>query len=564
MSTNRPLVDAALGQLRPYLLLALLLSVFIALLTLAPIGYMREVYGPVVTARSEATLAWVTLLLVGALAMAACLDWVRQRVQSAAATRLSALLSEKVFDASFRANLMALPGARLALSDFRTVRNFISSPTAAVILDAPMGLMLLGLIFAIHPVMGLLSLAGGVLSIVISLLTERAVRPVMANAVEKSQLASHYAADASKNAEAILAMGMGPSVQGRWQLIQNEYLKLQANATNKQGIGSAMTRSVMLIQGSAILGLGTALTLAGVLSPAAGGMLIVAKLIGAIAMRPMMQLITSWKQVSTARDALERLRTFMTKIPTPEAGMSLPAPRGLLELKGATVMAPATKQTILVDQTFTVNPGQVLAVIGPSGSGKSSLARLITGIWAPRLGEVRLDGVSVSQWPKAELGPHVGFLPQDIELFDGTVAENIARFNEPDPAMLARAVELTGLANLLADLPEGLHTQLGDDGARLSGGQRQRIGLARAFYGDPQLLVLDEPNANLDAQGDDALAAAIQGARARGTTIVLITHRKEILSLADLLLVLKDGRPVVFGPMERVLAQLAERGQGPA
>jgi ATP-binding cassette subfamily C exporter for protease/lipase len=359
-------------------------------------------------------------------------------------------------------------------------------------------------------------------------------------------------------------MGMGPSVQGRWQLIQNEYLKLQANATNKQGIGSAMTRSVMLIQGSAILGLGTALTLAGVLSPAAGGMLIVAKLIGAIAMRPMMQLITSWKQVSTARDALERLRTFMTKIPTPEAGMSLPAPRGLLELKGATVMAPATKQTILVDQTFTVNPGQVLAVIGPSGSGKSSLARLITGIWAPRLGEVRLDGVSISQWPKAELGPHIGFLPQDIELFDGTVAENIARFNEPDPAKLARAVELTGLANLLADLPEGLHTQLGDDGARLSGGQRQRIGLARAFYGDPQLLVLDEPNANLDAQGDDALAAAIQGARARGATIVLITHRREILSLADLLLVLKDGRPVVFGPMERVLAQLAERGQGPA
>ena len=564
MSTNRPFVDTALGQLRPYLLLALLLSVFIALLTLAPIGYMREVYGPVVTARSEATLAWVTLLLVGALAMAACLDWVRQRVQSAAATRLSALLSEKVFDASFRANLMALPGARLALSDFRTVRNFISSPTAAVILDAPMGLTLLGLIFAIHPVMGLLSLTGGVLSIVISLLTERAVRPVMAIAVEKSQLASHYAADASKNAEAILAMGMGPSVQGRWQLIQNEYLKLQASATNKQGIGAAITRSVMLIQGSAILGLGTALTLAGVLSPAAGGMLIVAKLIGAIAMRPMMQLITSWKQVSTARDAVERLRTFMTKIPTPEAGMSLPAPRGLLELKGATVMAPATKQTILVEQTFTVNPGQVLAVIGPSGSGKSSLARLITGIWAPRLGEVRLDGVSVSQWPKAELGPHIGFLPQDIELFDGTVAENIARFNEPDPAKLARAVELTGLANLLADLPEGLHTQLGDDGARLSGGQRQRIGLARAFYGDPQLLVLDEPNANLDAQGDDALAAAIQGARARGATIVLITHRREILSLADLLLVLKDGRPVVFGPMERVLAQLAERGQGPA
>jgi ATP-binding cassette subfamily C exporter for protease/lipase len=563
MRKNASVVDTALRQLRPYFSLALIMSVFIALLTLAPIGYMREVYGPVVTARSEQTLAWVTLLLVGALAIAACLDWVRQRIQSAAAARLAALLSEKVFDASFRANLLALPGARLALSDFRAVRNFISSPTAAVMLDAPMGLMLLGLIFAIHPIMGLLSLAGGVLSIIISVLTERAVRPVMANAVEKSQLASHYAADASRNAEAILAMGMAPAVQSRWQNIQNEYLVLQARATNKQGVGSAVTRSVMLIQGSAILGVGTALTLAGVLSPAAGGMLIVAKLIGAIAMRPMMQLITSWKQISTARDALERLRTFMEKIPLPEAGMTLPPPRGQLELKGAAVMAPGTKQTILVDQTFSVGPGQVLAVLGPSGSGKSSLARLITGIWTPRLGEVRLDGVSVSQWPKAELGRHIGFLPQDIELFDGTLAENIARFTEPDAERLEEVVAICGLDSLIDELPNGLNTQLGDDGARLSGGQRQRIALARALYGNPQLLVLDEPNANLDTQGDDALSAAILSAKARGATQILITHRREILTLADLILVLREGRPVVFGPKEKVLAQMAERGAQP-
>ncbi len=556
MKAKRPELDEALLSLKPYVVLAFFISIFTGFLALTPIAYMREVYGPVVTARSEWTLAMVTLLLVLFLMMSAALEWVRQRVLSAASVRLAERMGQKVFDATFKANLAGFPGAKMALTDFRQVRQFLASPTAGVILDAPIGLCLLGLIFFIHPVMGVLSLVGALLSLLISFVTERSVRPVMADAMERNQVATTYASETVRSAEAVAAMGMQAAVQARWEMVQRQYLIKQAQATNVQGLGMASTKMVMLVQGSALLGVGTFLTLIGVLSPAAGAMLIVAKLIGAIAIRPMMQLITSWKQIAVAYDSLQRLRDFMAKIPGPAEAMELPPPKGQLELKGATVVAPGTKTTILLDLSFTLQPGQVLAVVGPSGSGKSSLARLITGIWAPRLGEVRLDGASISRWPKEQLGPHLGYLPQDVELFDGTVAENIARFGDVDEQKLASAIEQTGLNTVLADLPQGLQTQLGADGARLSGGQRQRIGLARAFYGDPQLIVLDEPNASLDTAGDDALARAMTKAKARGATLVLITHRPEILATSDLLLVLKEGKPVVFGPTQTVLSEM--------
>jgi ATP-binding cassette subfamily C exporter for protease/lipase len=312
----------------------------------------------------------------------------------------------------------------------------------------------------------------------------------------------------------------------------------------------------MLIQGSAVLGVGTMLTLLGVLSPQQGALLIVAKFIGAIAMRPMMQLITQWKQVVTARDAYDRLKLFMAKLPERTPNMPLPPPRGFLEVKGLSTVAPGGSELILRDVTFAVQPGRVLAVIGPSGSGKSSLARMLTGIWGPRQGEVRLDGVSVSQWDKGELGPFVGYLPQDVALFDGSIAENVSRFGDPDALELARVLNATGLADWIGALPEGPETQLGEEGLRLSGGQRQRLGLARAMYGQPQLLVLDEPNSSLDEEGDRALASAILNERARGATIVLITHRPELLAVSDLILVLNEGRPQMFGPRDQVVARL--------
>lgn len=558
MSQRTELMDA-MWQLKPYVSLAFFLSIFSGLLALAPIGYMREVYGPVVTARSEWTLAMVTILLVMALAMAAVIEWVRQRVMSAASVRLATILGHRIFEATFFANLHNAKGANTALSDLRQVRMFLASPTAATILDAPIGLLLLGLIFYINSTMGMLSLVGAALTLIIGLITERAVRPTMTEALERAQLANAYAADASRNAEAIQAMGMLGSVRGRWMLVQQDYLAKQTAANNHQSLGTATTKVVMLVQGSALLGVGTMLTLLGHMSPSQGALLIVAKLIGALAIRPLMQLIQSWKAVVVFRDSFLRLSAFLNRIQPPQAGMQLPPPAGALEFRKATVTAPGTKDTLLADVSVRVLPGQCLAVIGPSGSGKSTLARLATGIWPPRLGEVRLDAVSLSAWPKSELGSHIGYLPQDVELFDGTVEENIARFGPVNPEALAMAVHESGLDQVLENLPQGLKTPLGSDGARLSGGQRQRVALARALYGAPHLLVLDEPNASLDARGDAALAEAISAAKARGSVIVLMTHRPEILELADLLLVLRDGRPVVSGTRQEVLQAMAER-----
>ena len=557
--TQRSELMQAMWQLKPYVLLAFFLSVFSGLLALAPIGYMREVYGPVVTTRSEWTLAMVTLLLVMALVMAAVIEWVRQRVMSAGSVRLATLLGHRIFEATFFANLHNAKGANTALSDLRQVRMFLASPTAAVILDAPIGLLLLGLIFYINSTMGLLSLVGAALTLIIGLITERAVRPTMTEALERAQLANAYAADASRNAEAIQAMGMLGSVRARWMMVQQDYLAKQTAANNHQSLGTATTKVVMLVQGSALLGVGTMLTLLGHMSPQQGALLIVAKLIGALAVRPLMQLIQSWKAVVVFRDSFTRLEAFLNRIQPPQPGMQLPAPSGALEFRKATVTAPGSKDTLLSDVTVRVEPGQCLAVIGPSGSGKSTLARLATGVWPPRLGEVRLDGVSLSAWPKSELGPHLGYLPQDVELFDGTIRENIARFGPVNAEALALAVSESGLQQILDTLPEGLETLLGSDGARLSGGQRQRVGLARALYGSPHLLVLDEPNASLDAKGDQALAQAIESAKARGAMVVLITHRPEVLELADLLLVLRDGRPVVSGTRQEVLKAMAER-----
>ena len=557
--TQRSELMQAMWQLKPYVLLAFFLSVFSGLLALAPIGYMREVYGPVVTTRSEWTLAMVTLLLVMALVMAAVIEWVRQRVMSAGSVRLATLLGHRIFEATFFGNLHNAKGANTALSDLRQVRMFLASPTAAVILDAPIGLLLLGLIFYINSTMGLLSLVGAALTLIIGLITERAVRPTMTEALERAQLANAYAADASRNAEAIQAMGMLGSVRARWMMVQQDYLAKQTAANNHQSLGTATTKVVMLVQGSALLGVGTMLTLLGHMSPQQGALLIVAKLIGALAVRPLMQLIQSWKAVVVFRDSFTRLEAFLNRIQPPQPGMQLPAPSGALEFRKATVTAPGSKDTLLSDVTVRVEPGQCLAVIGPSGSGKSTLARLATGVWPPRLGEVRLDGVSLSAWPKSELGPYLGYLPQDVELFDGTIRENIARFGPVNAEALALAVSESGLQQILDTLPEGLETLLGSDGARLSGGQRQRVGLARALYGSPHLLVLDEPNASLDAKGDQALAQAIESAKARGAMVVLITHRPEVLELADLLLVLRDGRPVVSGTRQEVLKAMAER-----
>jgi ATP-binding cassette subfamily C exporter for protease/lipase len=553
---RRTALREAVSRLRPELRQAFLYSIVISLLALAPIGYMRDVYGPVLDARSGRSLAFVTALLVLALAMSGFLEWVRARVMQAAAVKFAQEISPRVFEATFRANLHRLQGAGQALSDLRVIRTFITSPTLTVIMDVPLGAIFLGLVFLINPLMGLLSLLGASTIALLGWWTERRIKPQVEEAQQFNGASQVVASSGSRNAQVVEAMGMTTALQRRWMAARQQYLAKQANVAELQAVAASANKLIMLSQGSLLLGIGMMLTLLEILPPSVGAFLIIAKLLGNRAVGPLMQLINSWKQVVTARDAFDRLEAFLERVQPLEQRMRMPAPKGLLQVEGASVRAPGTKKTVVLDAAFTVKPGQVLAVIGNSGSGKSSLARALVGVWPPMVGTLRLDGVDIGSWDKTELGPFLGYLPQDVELFDGTIAENIARFGEVDPLKLQAAIEYAGLHDLIRGLPNGVATLIGDDGAVLSGGQRQRVALARALYGDPSLIVLDEPNSSLDQRGDRDLLKGIQAMKEKGSAIVVVTHREALYPVVDLILVMEDGRPKLYGARDKVLAQL--------
>lgn len=546
----------AVAELQPYVLKALGFTIVMTFLSLAPIGYMQDVYGPVMNSGSTRTLLMVTLILVIALSISALLGWIRERLMIAASVKFSSIISRRTFEASFAANLSKFPGARLALNDLRTIRNFITSPSMTAMLEAPMGIIFLLLVFLIHPVMGLFSLAGVIAVLVIALITENRVRPLTMRAQQYSNASQNFVNDSARNALVVHAMGMQKAIQVRWLSVQNALLTYQAQASEAQSRSSAGTKFVVFSKTSLILGAGVFLSLLGVLPPHASAYLIIGKILGAKAVQPMMTLIQSWKVVVTARDSFFRLDEFLEKIPKTGNRMSMPPPVGRLSIENLTVRAPGTKTTVLSNLRFDLEPGRVLAILGSSGAGKSSLARVLLGIWTPTAGNVRLDGVEISGWPKAELGRFLGYLPQDVELFDGTLADNISRFGELDSAELESVLKLVGLDTYVRSLPNGVFTEIGDDGCTLSGGQRQRVGLARAIYNNPRLIVLDEPNSSLDDKGETDLNNLILELKNRGTTIVVITHRKTILSTVDQVLFLANGRLKAYGPRDDVLAKL--------
>jgi ATP-binding cassette subfamily C exporter for protease/lipase len=549
----------ALSGIRGHIVLAFGISFVMTLLALAPLGYMRDVYGPVINSRSTNTLIWVTVVLIGALALAGILEWIRSRVLSAASIKFGAGLSQRVFNVTFQANLEKLPGAREPLSDLRIIRQFLASPTLGCLLDTPLGLVFLMMVFLIHPTMGYLSLTGALITLAIGVYTEARVRPLITQAIRNNQQAQHFIADSSRNATVIQAMGMGPAVRRRWLGVQNLMLEQQAQGSMAQAVGSSSAKTTMLAQGSVLLGVGALLTLIGHLPPEAGAYLIIAKLLGAMAVRPLLQLIQSWKSVINARESYRRLDAVLTDIPEPPPKLKIPPPTGHLVVSDVMARPPGSKATVLREVSFNVKPGRVLAIVGPSGSGKSSLARLLVGVWRPIAGSVRLDGAEIADWNKDELGPYLGYLPQDVELFAGTLAENIARFGVIDPEALRDAVQLAGLQPLVESLPDGLQTEIHEGGQVLSGGQRQRVGIARAIYGSPKLIVMDEPNSSLDARGESDLAQAILALRGRGAAVVVITHRKTLLKVVDLMLVLKSGKPKIFGPRNKVLQELSDQ-----
>ena len=560
---QRPVSElrSAVDSLRPYFRRCGWFTLIASLLVLMPSWYMLEVYDRVVNSRSHMTLLMLTVLVLAAFVVMEILEWAHAEVMHQAGLAFDARLSDRVFRASFEANLKRLPGGSTQpLTDLRTIRDFLGSPVLKSIMEMPAAFVFLVLIFFMSPLLGWSAVVGAVLQTLVAWLNERSTQPPLSAASRSAIGAQQYADGSLRNAQVIEAMGMLGDIHRRWIAKQREFLGLQAVASDRAGVYAAISKFLQTLMGSLLLGLGAWLMLRNELN-GGGGMMIVASILGGRVLQPLVQMVTQWRAAVSARDAWQRLDALLNMLPPRPEGMSLPPPRGRLTAENIIAVAPGSQASILRGVSFALNPGEVLAVIGPSASGKTTLARVLAGLWPSHGGKARLDGADVHAWDKAELGPHVGYLPQDVELFDGTIAENIARFGKLERAKVENAARAVGLHEFILELPNGYDTEVGPEGARLSGGQRQRVGLARALYGDPVFVLLDEPNSSLDDSGDAALAAAIQQYKSRGTTFVVITHRSSVLGVADKILLLRDGAVQAFGPRDDVMAALKKANE---
>ena len=552
----------AIEPIKPEILKAIGFSTVISLLALAPTAYMLEVYDRVVNSRSGVTLVMLTMMVVLAYGVMEILEKVRGALLRASGVRLDEQLSARIYGAMFQGFLKRQIGGSLqAMNDLKTVREFLFNPALLAVMEAPVALVALVLIFAISPVLGWSAVVGAIAQMSVAWFNEKATRAPLLEA-NRAAIGAQQFADASlRNAHVMESMGMLDAVHERWQKRQREFLMLQAKASEGAGLWTAMSKLVQQIMGSLLLGLGAWLLLGNALN-GGSSMMIIGSVLGGRVLAPLGQVVAQWNSVVNFRGAWSRLEALLVAMPPKLDAMPLPAPKGLLTVEGLMAGAPGQNVPIIRGIQLALMPGEVLAVVGPSASGKTTLARMLVGLWPAMSGKVRLDGADVHAWDKSELGPYVGYLPQGVELLEGTVAENISRFGDLDMAQVEAAAKLVGLHDLILALPDGYNTAIGRDGAVLSGGQRQRVGLARALYGKPVFVVLDEPNSSLDEAGDAALAAAIAALKQLGTTFVVMTHRTSILGVADKMLLMRDGAQQMFGPRDEVLKAL--QPQAPA
>lgn len=540
---------------------AILYSLVIGVLSLASTFFMLEVYDRVVNSRNSFTLVMLLVAVIGAYVMLELLELVRHGILEGVSQKLDQAFSKQLFNTAFEARLKGMPGGTTqALSDLKTIRDFLPSGAVMAMLDAPMSLVCLLIVFAVSPWLGVLALIGAVVQVWIAVRTESSTMPVLTEANRAAIEAQNYANGTLRNAQVIEAMGMMGAIHDRWMGKQRKFLSMQAIASDTAGTNTASSKFIQTMQTSLLLGASCWLTLKGQML-GGGGMMIVASTLGGKVLTPLVQLVAQWRMVVNARDAYQRLEGLLSGFPLREAGMPLPAPAGLLTVEGVVAGAPGSPVPILKGVSFAVQPGECVMLIGPSAAGKTTLARLMMGLWPASGGKVRLDGADVYTWDKAELGPHLGYLPQTVELFDGTVAENVARFGDVDMAEVERVIAQVDLNETVAALPDGLNTRVGEDGAVLSGGQRQRVALARAIYGKPKFLVLDEPNSSLDEAGELALMATLTYLKSQGCSVMVITHRTSVLPAADKVLMLRDGQVAAFGPRDEVLAALQKAQQ---
>jgi ATP-binding cassette subfamily C exporter for protease/lipase len=539
-----------------------LFSFFINLLALTPSVYMLQVYDRVLASRNEVTLLMLTLIMVGLYILLNVLEWVRSRVLVRISAKMDVALSARVFTASFERNLRRAGGSPAqAMGDLSNLRQFITGNGLFAFFDAPWAPIYLAVIFLFHPMLGVIATLGAITLLLLAYANERVSKQPLADANVYGMAANLFATNNLRNAEVIEAMGMLSNVRKRWFERQEKMLALQELASDKSAAVSTVTKFVRITLQSVVLGAGALLAIENKITP---GMMIAGSIIVGRALSPVELAIGSWKGFLAARDAYRRLEELLKTFPARDTGMSLPSPKGHVRVENATAIPPGSQTVVLRGLNFEMIPGEVVGIVGPSASGKSTLARLLVGVWPAQAGKIRLDGADIYQWNKEELGPSIGYLPQDIELFDGTLAENIARFGNVDSDLVIAAAMRAGVHEMILRLPKGYDTQIGESGGILSGGQRQRVGLARALYGDPALIVLDEPNSNLDDVGEHALVRAVLELKQRGKTVAVISHRMNIIGVVDKLMVLRDGALQMIGARDAVLQEIVRLNQAAA
>ncbi|OZY44312.1 type I secretion system permease/ATPase [Pseudomonas lundensis] len=554
-STHENSLQAALKACKSSFISVGFFSLFINALMLVPTFYMLQVYGRVVTSGSISTLVMLTIIMIILMVTMGALELVRSRIMVRVSSKLDILLSRDLYRASFKRALDSggMDSSAQALNDLTGLRQFMTGNGLFAFFDAPWLPIYIAVMFMFHPWYGWMAIICAIILVIFAILNEKMTGSTLAAANKENIAASLYTNKNLRNAEVIESMGMLNTLIDRWAQRQKKVLTLQSIASDKGGLMSNISKTFRMLVQSLILGLGAYLAVNHEIN---GGLVIAGSVLLGRALAPLDLIIGSWKGFISARSQYARLNEILDKQKSEPERMSLPAPEGHVLVENLIVSAPGGKTPIIKGINFSVPAGQVVGIIGPSASGKSTLARALMGIWSPQHGVVRLDGADIANWDKNELGPHVGYLPQDIELFEGSISENIARFSNIDPDSVIRAARVAGVHEMILLLPEGYDTVIGSDGVNLSGGQRQRIGLARAIYGAPRLIILDEPNSNLDETGEQALAQAIMHMKASGSTIFVITHRTTILSQLDRLIVMSAGGISMYGPREQVMAEL--------
>ncbi|WBM34207.1 MULTISPECIES: type I secretion system permease/ATPase [Pseudomonas] len=549
-------LQAALKACKSSFLSVGFFSFFVNALMLVPTFFMIQVSGRVVPSSSTSTLLMLTLILTVLLLTMGALEWVRSRIMVRISNRLDVLLSRDVYRASFKRALTSggADATAQSLNDLTALRQFFTGPGLFAFFDAPWFPIYTIVMFLFHPWFGWMTLACGAVLSVLAVVNHRLTGQALAAANKENVASNVVTTKTLRNAEVIESMGMLETLMNRWAKRQRNIMMLQSQASDKGGIVSSTSKTFRMWSQSIMLAIGAYLVVTHEINP---GLLMAGSLLLGRALAPIDQMISSWKGFVAAKVQYDRLNKVMDDLNNEPERMPLPAPEGHIQVENLIVAPPGAKAPVLRSISFVAPAGSIVGIVGPSAAGKSTLVRALMGIWPPQHGVVRLDGADIASWDKQALGPYVGYLPQDIELFEGSISENIARFDKVDPEKVVQAAQMAGVHEMILMLPDGYDTVIGSEGVNLSGGQRQRIGLARAIYGNPRLIVLDEPNSNLDDVGERALGVALQKLKETGATVFIVSHRPNILTRLDRILVMAGGTISLYGERDRVIAELA-------